>query len=118
MTTPILIQAVPGSSIFFGDPKAFSEAYVVVERRLLFSTKSVKDFRVVPIHGLVTVLFVRTNARMGPFLSHEGLFVLLRSGREFASCHSDVFRLGVAWALLAVDPFFLLGIDFGFVWAA
>ena len=52
---------------------------------------------------MVTVLFVRDYAGVGPFLSHEGLLVLLGSCREFASCHPDV------WTLLAVDTFFCWG---------
>ena len=117
MPSPVFIQAVPRSRVFFSDPKAFSETNVEVELCLFFSSESVKNFRVFPIDGLVTMLFVRDDAGVGPFLSHEGLFVFLRSCGEFSGCHSNVFCLRVTWALLAVDAFSLLGVDFGFVWA-
>lgn len=77
MATPIFIQTMPRSSVFFGNPEAFAETDVEVEGSPFFSVHGVEDLGILPVDGLVTLLFVGHEAGVAPLLRHVGLLVLL-----------------------------------------
>ena len=74
---PVFIQAVSWSTFFLGDPETFTEPYIVVKSRFVFTSHGIKNCGVVPVYWLITVLFVGNNARVGPLLCLICFFVFL-----------------------------------------
>ena len=77
MTTPVFIQAVSGTAVFFSNPEAFTKPYVEVKRSFILARHRVKDFGIVPVDWLVALLLVRYYAGVGPFLGVIGFLVFL-----------------------------------------
>ena len=96
--TEILVEAFSRATVKTANPKGLSNAKVVFQLLLVFHGDTGKDFRR-PFHGLLALLLVLCQARVGPFAALNGFFVFQCTRINRSPCLSNVDGFFAAAAL-------------------
>ena len=91
VTAPILVESMPGASIFLGYVERFPETEVVLESEFGFSRHGFENSWFFPVDGKVAGLFVSGDARVAPLAFFNGFAMLSAAGDNFPHCLSDIF---------------------------